>query len=74
MARRSKISPPFGITVTLALIDPALMEDLCYYISVWGHVPTSPVLSSDADMIDRLKNRFMSLNVKRVRVKRVINK
>lgn len=43
MAGGSKVSPPFGITVTLAFIDPALMEDLCYYISVWGRVPTSPV-------------------------------
>lgn len=61
MARRSKVSSPFGITVTLDFIDPALMEDLCYYISVRGRVPTHG-LSNDADITDRQKTRFMSLD------------
>lgn len=64
MVRRSKVSPPFGITVTLAFIDPVLMEDLCYYISVWGCASTSSSLSSHSDMTDQLKNRFMFLDVK----------
>lgn len=62
MARRSKVSSPFGITVTLDFIDPALMEDLRYYISVRGRIPT-PGLSNDADITDQQKNRFMSLDL-----------
>lgn len=54
MVRRSGVSSPFGITVTLAFIDPALMEDLPYYVSVWGCVPTSS-LSNDADTTDQQK-------------------